>query len=154
MVNVSILFFATGILTLGFAWFVPAANSVVTVELFDHVLTYSSPDIFKVLGVVSLVFGLFYRYTESLLYSWRWSVMHWVCFLCLVITIWTLGVLEQVWEAKMPLPGSKDMGTNDMTNRLERIRVFYSRTLILLAAMQLSCFLNLGVGVFHRNSQR
>lgn len=154
MVNVSILFFATGFLTLGFALFVPAANSVVTVELFDHLLIYSSSDVFKVLGVVSLIFGLFYRYTESLLYSWRWSAMHWVCFLCLVITIWTLGILEQVWGAKMPLADLKNMDTNELSDRLDRIRVFYSRTLVLLVAMQLSCFLNLAVGAFHRNSQR
>lgn len=152
MIKISLLFLATGLLVLGFGFFVPSASSVVSVELFNRTSTHNTQQLFKILGLVALLQGLLYRYTEGVLFSWRWSLMHWICFLCLLINVWTLGVLEQVLvpEGLARNPGIENPQID--LERFERIRAFYSGGLLLMLVMQLSYFLNLGIGIFRRNT--
>src|SRR5690606_39648128 len=122
MVKVSILFFATGFLVLGFAFFVASPTAVVSIQFLDRVFTHSTQQLFKLLGLLSLVFAVLYRYTEALLFSTRWSLMHWICFVCLLINVWTLGVLERVL---IPQVNESTLGSVEMLARQDRKSVVY-----------------------------
>ena len=153
MVKVSILFFATGLLVLGFAFFVASPTAVVSIELFDRVFTHSTQQLFKLLSVLALVFAVLYRYTEALLFSTRWSVMHWICLVCLLINVWTLGVLERVLIPQVSDPTLGSIERLARQERFEKIQRFYSGSLLLLTCMQLSYIPNLLIGIFRRNSR-
>src|SRR5690606_12224440 len=96
MIRMSVLFLVTGLLVMSFAIFVPADNTSVSFSFFSANFERSSQNIFKYLGVIALIFAFLYQLTEKLLFSKRWSIMHWICFICLFLTVWFLGFFEQL----------------------------------------------------------
>lgn len=153
MFRVSILFFATALLTLAFALFVPASTTMVSVELFSRVYIYPIQQVFKLLSLLAFGFGILYHFTESFLFSFRWSVMHLLCFICLLINVWTLGILERVLLLSATDSTIENVEAMAGQQRFDKIQRFYSGSLLLLLFMQLSYILNLGIGLFRRNSR-
>lgn len=152
MVKISLLFLAAGILVIAFAFFVPAKDSAITLSYSFTYYVVSSISLFKFLGLLGLIFAGLYHFTDQYLYSKTWSVMHLICFLCLIINIWTYGFVERVYfgnledSLSMNIPDPKEM------ERFERIERFYTGTFIIMILLQFLYVINLIVGLIYRKS--
>ena len=152
MVKISLLFLAAGILVIAFAFFVPAKDSAITLSYSFTYYVVSSISLFKFLGLLGLIFAGLYHFTDQYLYSKTWSVMHLICFLCLIINIWTYGFVERVYFGNLEDSLSKNIPEPKEMERFERIERFYTGTFIIMILLQFLYVINLIVGLIYRKS--
>ncbi len=152
MVKISLLFLAAGILVIAFAFFVPAKDSAITLSYSFTYYVVSSISLFKFLGLLGLIFAGLYHFTDQYLYSKTWSVMHLICFLCLIINIWTYGFVERVYFGNLEDSLSKNIPDPKEMERFERIERFYTGTFIIMILLQFLYVINLIVGLIYRKS--
>lgn len=152
MVKISLLFLVAGILVIAFAFFVPAKDSAITLSYSFTYYVVSSISLFKFLGLLGLIFAGLYHFTDQYLYSKTWSVMHLICFLCLIINIWTYGFVERVYFGNLEDSLSKNIPNPKEMERFERIEKFYTGTFIIMILLQFLYVINLIVGLIYRKS--
>ncbi|WP_156306216.1 hypothetical protein [Sphingobacterium endophyticum] len=152
MVKISLLFLVAGILVIAFAFFVPAKDSAITLSYSFTYYVVSSISLFKFLGLLGLIFAGLYHFTDQYLYSKTWSVMHLICFLCLIINIWTYGFVERVYFGNLEDSLSKNIPDPKEMERFERIEKFYTGTFIIMILLQFLYVINLIVGLIYRKS--
>lgn len=152
MVKISLLFLAAGILVIAFAFFVPAKDSAITLSYSFTYYVVSSISLFKFLGLLGLIFAGLYHFTDQYLFSKTWSVMHLICFLCLIINIWTYGFVERVYFGNLEDSLSKNIPDPKEMERFERIERFYTGTFIIMILLQFLYVINLIVGLIYRKS--
>ncbi len=152
MFRISLLFLAVGILVIAFAVFVPAKDSSITIHLFDTFYVLSSTWLFKVLGLLGLIYAGLYHFTEPLLYSKTWSVMHLISFLCLIINVWTWGFVERVYFGNFDSTSPSTLSDYSKAVSFQRIQQFYVGALAIMIAMQLLYVLNLIIGLIYQKS--
>ncbi|WP_313191251.1 hypothetical protein [Sphingobacterium sp.] len=151
MFKVSLLFLAVGILVLAFAVFVPAKDSSITINIYDTFFIISSISLFKFLGLLGLIFAGLYYFTEQMLYSKTWSIMHLISFLCLIVNLWTWGFVERVYFGNIESQVSGKASNLAEVERFYKIQQFYVGSFIMLLVMQFVYVLNLLFGIMTRN---
>ena len=152
MFKISLLFLVTGILILAFAVFVPAKESSITINLYDTYYILSSISLFKFLGLLGLIFAGLYYFTEDILYSKTWSIMHLISFICLIIHVWTWGFVERVYFGNIQSNFSNNNTAVTDIDRFTRIQQFYVGVFMMMIIMQFVYFLNLIVGFLYQKS--
>ncbi len=78
--------------------------------------------------------------------------MHLICFLCLIINIWTYGFVERVYFGNLEDSLSKNIPDPKEMERFERIEKFYTGTFIIMILLQFLYVINLIVGLIYRKS--
>ena len=152
MFKISLLFLEAGILIFAFAVFVPAKDSSITINFYETYYVLSSISLFKFLGLLGLIFAGLYYFTEDMLYSKTWSVMHLISFLCLIINVWTWGFVERVYFGNIESNLSNNNPSTTDLERFTRIQQFYVGTFIMMIIMQFLYVLNLIVGLVYRKT--
>src|SRR5690606_28147580 len=101
-----------------------------------------------------LIFAGLYYFTEDILYSKTWSIMHLISFICLIIHVWTWGFVERVYFGNIQSNFSNNNTAATDIDRFTRIQQFYVGVFMMMIIMQFVYFLNLIVGFLHQKSSQ
>jgi len=153
MVRVYLLFFITGILMIIFSFLVIRSETIYHYYIFENYYTIVARSIFLILAGVSLLFSVLYRFTGTILFSKTWSIMHFICFLCLFVNIWTWGILERAFFGdylSQSLTTNQSIGESETFMKYQRI---YLSSSFILTFLQLTYFVNLICGMIFQKSK-
>ncbi len=116
----------------GTTWVVPLRDTVLSLAFF------------------AVLFSTLYRYTEHLLYSHRWSIMHFICFVCLSLNFYTWNALSARYSLRMEELKENTQQLQSLMDMFLRIEGFFSISFLVLILMQGLYLLNLMVGMIYQ----
>ncbi len=139
------MFFLSSILVFSFALFVISSSSNFTIQVYDTYLVIPLRKLFLGLGFVSLIFSALYYFTYSYLFSFQWSIMHFICFACLLLNVWAYGFVERYYHLQ-----TDESAQLVQMERLMKIQQFFVGSFFILIVMQFSYLANLFAGLFYK----
>jgi len=154
MIRVDYLFFIAGILLIIFAFLVIPSETYYHYYILDHYYTLIARSIFLVLAGLALFFGTLYRLTVRFLFSNTWSIMHFVCFVCLIVNIWTWGIFERVYLEDYFNQASATKQTSKESAIFIKYQSVYLNSALILIFLQLTYFANLIYGLIFQKSNK
>ncbi|MGN0022267.1 MAG: hypothetical protein ACI35Z_15805 [Sphingobacterium hotanense] len=102
------------------------------------------------LAFFAVLFSVLYRYTEHLLYSHRWSIMHFICFVCLALNFYTWNALSNRFVMRFEELKENAQQVKQLGEMFMRVEGFYSISFFVLILMQGLYLLNLSVGMIYQ----
>ena len=147
MIRVDYLFFITGVLMIIFAFLVIPSETHYHYYFLNNYYSVVARPVFLVLASLALLFGVLYKLTERFLFSNTWSIMHFICFVCLIINIWTWGIFERVFLEDYFNKASMLKQTSRESEIFTKYQSIYLNSALILIILQLTYVANLIYGM-------
>ncbi|WP_422797996.1 hypothetical protein [Sphingobacterium sp. HJSM2_6] len=103
---------------------------------------------FLILAGISLVFSFLYYFTSTFLFSIQWSIMHFICFCCLLLNVWAYGFIERYYHVQ-----ADQINQVMQMERIQKIQQFFAGSFFILIFMQFSYLANLFAGLFYKRKR-
>lgn len=146
MSKVYALFFLLSFLLFAFSIFVLTFGSQTRIPFMNEEYIFSERSICWTLSLLGLVFALLYLYFQNILYSERWSWMHFICFVFLAINILSYSFIQR-YGIVIEQQGDDSLF---VLQRVARVEDMLMGSMWILLFMQIVFPLNLLLGLFRR----